>query len=170
MGVFAGGSAAGLDVGRHCVDGHSRCSLQLFMADRKIAVVDISPANASPCPLATTLAVRPCRDAIVVLATQVLPEAERTLCGSQEGGRGAQEPVGAPPLLPSEGRRGPVGGGSCHFWTLPFSSLSVPRLGSLAKILSSTWLVDSHSILYLCHHSILWPFVFIQPCLRTPVN
>lgn len=60
--------------------------------------------------------------------------------------------------------------GPIIFWTLPFSSLLVPRLGSLAKILSSTWLVDSHSILYLCHHSILWPFVFIQRCLRTPVK
>lgn len=42
---------------------------ELFMADRKIAVVDISPANASSCPLATTLAVRPCRGATVVPAT-----------------------------------------------------------------------------------------------------
>lgn len=42
---------------------------ELFMAHRKIAVVDISPANASSCPLATTLAVRPCRGAIVVPAT-----------------------------------------------------------------------------------------------------
>lgn len=75
---------------------------ELFMADRKIAVVDISPANASSCPLATTRAVRPCRARLWFLLHELFQRLNRPC-------------VGAPPLLPSEERKEPVGGGSCHF-------------------------------------------------------
>lgn len=85
------------------------------------------------------------QDMVVVLAVRVISATEWTLCESQEGGQSSQSSemprdergVVASPLLPSEGWGGTAGSRSCPFLTLPFASLLVPILGSLAKPLTA---------------------------------